>query len=44
MFRWAGAFSTPGATTVDLVFFDEDSNDDGVFDDQTLYYVAVPWQ
>jgi hypothetical protein len=41
VFRWAGAFSTPGATIVDLVFFDEDSNDDGVFDDQTLYYVAV---
>lgn len=44
VFRWAGAFSTPGASAVDLVFFDEDSNDDGVFDDQTLYYVAVPWE
>jgi hypothetical protein len=41
VFRWAGHFSTPGAGMVDLVFFDEDTNDDGAFIDQTLYYVAV---
>jgi hypothetical protein len=42
VFRWAGAFSTPTAEYADLVFFDEDLNEDGVFDDQMLYYVAVP--
>ena len=41
VFRWAGNFSTPGQAFVDLLFFDEDSNDDGVLDDQTLYYVAL---
>ena len=42
VFRWAGAFSTPTDDYVDLVFFDEDLNNDGIFDDQILYYVAVP--
>jgi hypothetical protein len=42
VFRWAGAFSEPGSEFVDLVLFDEDTNDDGVHDDQTLYYLAVP--
>jgi hypothetical protein len=42
VFRWAGAFSQPGATVTDLLFFDEDTNDDDIFNDQTLYYVAVP--
>lgn len=41
VFRWAGAFSKPG-TFADLVFFDEDSNDDGVLEDQTLYYITIP--
>jgi hypothetical protein len=44
VFRWAGAFSTPSSDVIDLVFFDEDTNDDGAFDDQTLYYIAVPRQ
>ena len=42
VFRWAGTFSNPSHAAVDLVFFDEDTNDDSVFDDQTLYYLAVP--
>ncbi len=42
VFRWAGAFSTPAEDYIDLVFFDEDLNDDGLFDDQALYYVAIP--
>jgi hypothetical protein len=42
VFRWAGAYSTPGATFVDLLFFDEDTDDDGGLDDQTLYYAAIP--
>jgi hypothetical protein len=41
VFRWAGAFSAPSDDYVDLVFFDEDLNDDGVLDDQLLYYLAV---
>ncbi|HEX5164191.1 MAG TPA: hypothetical protein VFV93_02245 [Thermomicrobiales bacterium] len=44
VFRWAGAHSTLSADTIDLVFFDEDANDDDVFDDQTLYYLAIPPQ
>jgi hypothetical protein len=44
VFRWAGAFSTPSSDVIDLVFFDEDTNDDGAFDDQTLYYLAIPRQ
>jgi hypothetical protein len=42
VFRWAGNFSPASATYVDLLFFDEDTNDDGTLDDQTLYYSAVP--
>lgn len=42
VFRWAGAFAAPSHEYVDLVFFDEDLNNDGAFDDQYLYYVAVP--
>lgn len=42
VFRWSKAFSTPHPEYVDLLFFDEDTNDDGVLDDQTLYYIAVP--
>lgn len=42
VFRWAGAFSEPSTGYVDLVFFDEDLNNDGVFDDQLLYYIAIP--
>jgi hypothetical protein len=41
VFRWAGVFAQPGDSAVDLLFFDEDTNDDGVMDDQTLYYVAL---
>jgi hypothetical protein len=44
VFRWAGAFFTPSSDTIDLVFFDEDTNDDDIFDDQTLYYLAVQRQ
>jgi hypothetical protein len=44
VFRWAGAHSTLGTDYADLLFFDEDTNDDGAFDDQRLYYIAVPAQ